>query len=75
LEDFMQTVTGRILRIQPNGFGVVRLDNGTEAFFDRFGVLASTVRRVGRLREGAHIRAEPEKETNGVIKLTRVSPA
>lgn len=69
----MQTVTGRIVRVQPNGFGVVRLDNGMEAFFDRFGVQGSTVRRLDRLREGTHIRAEPEKETNGVIKLTRVT--
>ena len=70
-----EAVTGVVLRIQRNGYGVVKLDNGKEAYFDRFGVSGKSVKLRGILHEGDKVVAEAESPVNGIAKLRSVAHA
>lgn len=69
------TVSGVIVRVQINGFGVVKLDNGGEAYFDRFGVSGRSVKLRGKLHAGTRVVGEAEPVDDGIAKLHAVAHA
>jgi hypothetical protein len=64
-------VRGRLVRLQPNGFGVVRLDDGKEAFFDRFAPRASKLK--GGLKVGSRVQGEATPSDDNVMHMVSVS--
>lgn len=66
---------GRVVSVQPNGFTIVKLNDGGEAVFDRFDVLGSKVRVKGRIREGMRVRATRDETPGEIVHLKDVSPA
>ncbi len=66
-------LTGWIVRMGAAGLGVVRLDMGKDAFFDRFAPRAS--RGGGDLREGSRIVGGADRTDTEVVRLTWVEAA
>lgn len=71
----VKVVYGRVVSMQPNGFGVVKLEGEGEGYFDRFDVLGTEVRARGRIHEGARVKARPTTVQKELMHLTEVSLA
>jgi len=73
----VKVVYGRVVSMQPNGFGVVKLEGEGEGegYFDRFDVLGTEVRAKGRIHEGARVKARPTTFQKELMHLTEVSLA
>ncbi|HWL82741.1 MAG TPA: hypothetical protein VNR89_17465 [Roseomonas sp.] len=69
----MVKVYGTVTRLQPGGFGVVKVDGGKEGFFDRFGPLASQCG--DRLKPGLRVQAEATSMDTDIVRLHSVAPA
>lgn len=70
-------VSGRLVVLQPNGFGLVRLDNNEEAFFRGSDLSASRARVKGKVREGCRVigRIAQEERAGNSIHLVEVARA
>jgi hypothetical protein len=61
---------GKVVRIYPNGACMVKLDQGKDAFFERFSVVNEQVLK--KLRPGVSIRGEAENPDAEIIRLEGV---
>lgn len=68
-------VRGRLVVLQPNGFGLVRLDNNEEAFFRGSDLSASRARVKGKVKAGCRVvgKIAREERAGNSIHLVEVA--
>lgn len=68
-------VRGKLVVLQPNGFGLVRLDNNEEAFFRGSDLSASRARVKGKVKAGCRVvgKIAREERAGNSIHLVEVA--